>query len=351
MSDISKVDKNFVVDKSFAKDGLAYYNVLSKPFKVYGLMYEDDCFVRLPRKVAADVNEGVARLCFCTAGGRVRFRTNSKTVAIEAKMHEIGRMPHFALSGSAGFDLYDGTRYIKTYMPPYDLEDGYESTFTFEEDGMHDVHINFPTYSGVKSLHIGLEEGAVIEEANDYRYEKPVVYYGSSITQGGCVSRPGNTYQEVISRSLGCNYTNLGFSGSARAEKEIAEYIASLDMSVFVYDYDHNAPKVGYLEDTHEPMFKIIREKNPELPVIMVSRPDAGAEPGMRMFTEKRKAVIQKTYYNAIQNGDTNVYFVDGSHFYDVFGGDSGSVDGCHPNDLGFMCMAKGIGEVLEKIL
>lgn len=352
MSDIAKIDKNFLIEENFCKDGLVYYNALSNQFKIYGLMHEKGRFIRMPQAVADTVNDGVKELAKNTAGGRLRFKTNSKTIAIKAEMDIIGRMSHFTLCGSAGFDVYNGGAYCFTFRPPYDMDGGFESKGEFDDTSMRDIQINFPLYSSICSLYIGLDEGAVIEPADEYRFKKPVVYYGSSITQGGCASRPGTSYEAIISRMLDCDYINLGFSGNGKAEKEIAEYIASLDMSVFVYDYDHNATTVEYLKETHEPMFKIIREKNPELPIVMVSRPDVGTTETAKALTEKRKAVIQETYYNAIQNGDTNVYFIDGSRFYDAFGANEiASVDGCHPNDIGFMCMAKGISEVLEKIL
>lgn len=347
MSDITKIDKNFAIKSEIDPNGLIYYDVLSEPFDVYGLIYEKGRFVRMAQERADLVNDGVSYLNKNTAGGRVRFRTNSKRVAIKAEMDEICRMDHFTLCGSAGFDLYDRTEYIHTYRPPYEMTDGYESEYVACDGEVHSYQINFPLYSNVKKLYIGLEADCVLEKGDDYRHSRPIVCYGSSITQGGCASRPGNAYEEFISRIFDCDYINLGFSGSAKGEDEMAEYISGLDMSVFVYDYDHNAPNAEHLKRTHEPMFAKIREANPELPIILVSRPQYGTSEDC----EQRKAVIRSTYDNAVRNGDTNVYFVDGSHFFDELGGASSTVDGCHPNDLGFFSMAKSIAAVLERIL
>jgi len=118
-------------------------------------------------------------------------------------------------------------------------------------------------------------------------------------------------------------------------------------MSVFVYDYDCNAPDAEYLEKTHEPFFKIIRQKNPELPIIMISRPYYSKD---TEEIDKRIAVIRKTYENALANGDENVYFISGKTFFamdDVF---ACTVDGTHPNDLGFYLMAKAILPTLEPV-
>ena len=117
-------------------------------------------------------------------------------------------------------------------------------------------------------------------------------------------------------------------------------------MSVFVYDYDHNAPNIEHLENTHEKMFKAIRGKNPDLPIICVSKPDKTSD------WEKRREIIRKTVENAIAAGDKNVYFIDGQSFSALCDEpDAITVDGCHPNDLGFAMMGKVIGDMIEKVL
>ena len=133
----------------------------------------------------------------------------------------------------------------------------------FDDRKEREITINFPLFTEVCELYIGLQKGCKLEPASEYTHQKPVVYYGSSITNGGCASRPGNTYQAVISRMLDCDFVNLGFNGNAKGEQEIADYIKGLDMSVFVYDYDHNAPTPEHLLDTHEKMFKAIK-KDPD---------------------------------------------------------------------------------------
>lgn len=355
MSQIEKIDPNFKLSTLGGHEDVVFYNCLEKPFQIYGLIRpegERNYFVRIPEKVAENSNEGVVYLNTNTAGGRVRFRTNSPYVAIRAEMHNLGKMPHFAFTGSIGFDLYirkEGEeQYVKTFVPPVAIEDGYESLLETPKDGaLYDYTVNFPLYSGVKTLYIGLQQGAQVEAAAPYRIEKPVVYYGSSITQGGCASRPGNAYQAIITRRLDCDHINLGFSGSARGETAMAEYIAGLPMSAFVMDYDYNAPTVEHLRNTHERMYQCVRAAQPGLPIILVSCPDCR----LTEEQEARREVIRTTYRNALEAGDRNVYFIDGSTLTWRFGGDSGTVDGCHPNDLGFMCMALGIGEVIQKVL
>lgn len=345
MNSIDKIDKNFEV-KTIIEDALNFFSSLDAPFRIHGLISTEKGFARMPEDKAAAVSEGVFRLFRSTAGGRLRFRTDSPKVAIRARMANIGKMPHFALSGSAGFDLYEGCTYRGTFMPPFDITDGYESMIWLPGIKERELTIHFPLYSDVLSLEIGLCDGASLLPAADYAHPLPVVYYGSSITQGGCASRPGNCYENIISRRLDCDHVNLGFSGSAQGEDTMADYIAGLPMSIFIYDYDYNAPNVKHLQDTHQPMFRRIRERNPLLPVVMISRP----QPNPTAEELLRRDIIRATCQEALSAGDENVYFIDGSQMLHQFGGDSGTVDACHPNDLGFMCMAKSIGDVIEQI-
>ena len=144
-----------------------------------------------------------------------------------------------------------------------------------ENFGSHGNEQACPAYVRDLCLELGLDTGAAIRPAPSYPNKK-VVFYGSSITQGACASRPGNSYEAMVARRFGFDYVNLGFSGNAKGEDTMAAYIAGLDMDVFVYDYDHNAPTLEHLAKTHEPFFNIIREKRPDLPVVMISRPSSG---------------------------------------------------------------------------
>ena len=348
MEEISRIDKNFAVPVSPETENMIYRSVREDPFSVHGVFFENGQYRRMPEAVARSVSEGVYALHTHTAGGRVKFVTDSQCVAIRALMPEIGKMPHFALTGSAGFDLYVGEEeeYCASFVPPFDISGGYESMIRFDSTQEREITICFPLYSSVSALDIGLEAGACLKSSCGYRYPKPVVFYGSSITQGGCASRPGNAYEGILSRALGTDYLNLGFSGNARAEQEIARYIANLDMSVFVYDYDHNAPDLSHLEQTHRRMFRTIREAHPQLPILILSRPKFRLNPEEK----QRLAVIRRTYTDAVAAGDRNVYLIEGPSLMQYAGND-GTVDDCHPTDLGFWSMAKVLLPVLKALL
>ena len=355
-------DKNTV-----EKDDVKVYDVRESPFDLYGFYMPEsgEVFRRIPNEVAKNTSKSVEELNVCTTGGRVRFKTDSKYIALKMTTKKAGIMKHMSASGSMGFDLYANGHFVKNYMPEPDysepgkvifhVEGGYEGIIKFSERKMRDIIINFPVHCSVSDVFIGVEKSALVEGGNKYKYNKPVVYYGSSITQGECVSRPGNTYEAIISRKLDCDFLNLGFSGNAKAEDAIAEYISGLDMSVFVYDYDHNAPNVEHLKNTHKAMFDKIRAKNPDLPIIMVTRPNRSLstipEVSRDIEINARIDVVYNTYKQAIDAGDKNVYFINGQDIFNHIDSDVMTCDGCHPNDFGMWCMAEVIGDVVKKVI
>lgn len=349
MKNIAEVDKNLAVETTIDRADLCFFDAEKSPFKIYGVFKENGVFRRMPETVAQNISTGVNALHTHSAGGRVRFVTDSPYVAIKTQ-YDPWKMSHFALTGSAGFDMYaeyaGETRFEGTFVPPFDVKDGYESIKDFNECHERVITIHFPLYSTVNKLYIGLKEGAVIKEAPEYRIKKPVVYYGSSITQGGCASKPGSSYQSILSRRFDCDYINLGFSGSAKGEDEIINYIKGLDMSIFVMDYDYNAPSIEHLQTTHSKMFETIRAARPDLPIVILSRPKYYP----KEEEQKRLDVIYNTYLTAKERDDKNVYFINGKKLMEIVG-DNGTVDGCHPADSGFFSMACAIGEVFEGIL
>ncbi len=342
---IEDADKNFAVSGAAAGTG-DWRSTQEPPFEIRGVFFEDGKFRRIPEALASQVNQGVFLLHANTAGGRVRFATDSPVISIHAELPYVARMPHFALTASAGFDLYADNEYRGTFIPPQEMTSNYESTLCFPDAKLRQITIHFPLYSDVSGLWIRLENGASLLPPAPYADMPPAVYYGSSITQGGCASRPGLAYQNIVSRRLNVDHVNLGFSGSAKGEQVMAEYIAELDMSVFVLDYDHNAESAALLAATHEPFYKTIRKAHPDIPILMLSRPKFT----LYAEEEERLSVIRATYDAARAAGDENVYLLTGKDLM-ALAGNEGTVDGCHPNDLGFFSMAKAVGDVLEPLL
>ena len=359
---ISEIDKNLAVE-TVANLPIVFRNALEEPFTICGLCDPHDGapYHRIPQAVADATNDGVRWLNLHTSGGRVRFKTTSPHLAVKVKLSSVGLMPHMTLLGTSGADVYlggcegypGGYRYFASCMTEGGNDaairmtenKGYTNMVWLPVDGVKDVLINLPLYGGIEELWIGLAPDATLEAAEPYRDLLPTIYYGSSITQGGCASRPGNNYPNILSRKYNVDFRNLGFSGSARGEQAISDYIASQPMSAFVFAYDHNAPTQEHLAATHEPMYLNIRATHPDIPVIFITRP------GFRYNADEvaRRDIVLNTYNNAKARGE-NVYFVDGETIFGIFGGDGGSVDGCHPNDLGFACVAAALDPIFAEI-
>lgn len=350
MNDISNMEANnsLVIQTEIRREGLRFYDAEQAPFKIFGLKKEAGKFRRMPENIANRVSERVSMLHAHTAGGRLRFVTDSPYVAIKVQSAAV-RYSHMPMTGTGGFDMYsehDGHNFYEgTFIPNYNMENGYENVIDFQTKCRRVVTIFFPLFSEVNCLYIGLQNGAVLEAAPEYRMETPVVFYGSSITQGGCASRPGNTYQAILSRRFDFDYVNLGFTGGAHGEELMAEYISGLTMSMFVLDYDHNALTPKLLEETHGRMFWKVRERNPGLPILLMSRPKYCLTPE----EEQRLRVVHNTYLSAKAMGDENVYFLSGPELMEL-AGDNGTVDNCHPSDSGYLSMSVVVGRVLEEI-
>lgn len=353
--DITSIDKNFQLE-TIKETNVVWKNARDDAFSLHGVFYseEEGKYRRVPKAVADTVSDGVAYLSTCTAGGRLRFTTDSDYVAVKVLIPVFVPMRHMTFSGTAGFSLYENGKFIGIYSlesshfsKQRDGKIAYEGILYFRTQGQKEVELYFPLYNGVLELFIGLKEGAAVQPMPYANGSKPIVFYGSSITQGGCASRPGNDYISYLSRWLNMDIINLGFSGNGKGEKEIRDYIAGLDVSAFVMDYDHNSPTPTTLEETHYPLYQAFRNTHKDVPILFITKPDFDNDP-----TEPiRRAVIEKNYYRALEEGDTRVGYIDGETLFQKEDRDACTVDNCHPNDLGFYRMAQTIYPVLSELL
>lgn len=328
------------------------YSAKQAPLKVYGIpnFEKTKTFHRVPD----DVIEKVPSLSFLgkrPPGGRVCFRTDSPTLTVRITFETLSIDIGMSIYACQSAHVFLGERTSSVFLGQVNPWNYETKTFekTFKTRGkMEDVTIFLPRNEILSELSILVEDDARVEAPTPYRYEKPVLYYGSSITEGGIANSPANGYNAILSRRLDADYINLGFSGNAKGELAMADYINTLDFSVFVYDYDHNAPTVEHLAATHEPFFRRIREVHPTTPVIMLTRPHA-------TYGEDeiaRRAVVKATYDRAKAEGDENVYFIDGETFFlDYPERELCFIDTIHPNDIGFLKMADRIEPVLRELL
>ncbi len=353
---IDEIDKNLKVPTVTQTD-VEWHDAENACFSLHGIFYEEstDRYMRMPTEIAKKVSDGVNILAPNTSGGRIRFETDSPYVAIKAAIPKGYVMRHMPMVGSHGFSLYADNCFEGMYGPEVEsfIKDSGDF-YVFDgvrslrgEKKIREINLFFPLYNGVKKLQIGLQKGSVLKEAKEYGNKKKVVFYGSSITQGGCASRPGNDYAGMLSRWLDFDYVNLGFSGNGKAEPIMQEYLAGLHADVYVLDYDYNAPSVEWLKDTHYSLYQTIRKANSKAQIILISKPDFEYSP----TAADRRNVILDTYKQANANGDKDIFFIDGEKLFGDFNRDACTVDTCHPNDFGFFRMAEYITPYLKKCL
>ena len=339
-----------------AEDGLFYVEAgdssvielggLTRPADNCGEYYRFDV---TKKEQLSPANKG---LSMCTAGACARFVTDAETVTVDAKLRGVlAGMNHFCNRGVYGFDVLVGTGTDRKYCGGV-MQMFVGSTEAMKDvirlpAGLKEVQLNFPLYGGVESVKLGFPAGSKVALPTKRAY-KPIAFYGSSITQGGCVGRPGNSYCNVACRALDADCRNLGFSGSAMGEQVVAEYIGSLELSAFVMDYDYNSPSIEHLRETHRPFFETVRKMQPELPIILMTHVWTFED---REEDHIRVQIIKDTYDAAIAAGDKNVYFIDNT---DLFRGpmqDLYTVDALHPNDLGQFMMAQAAYKTLAVAL
>ncbi len=331
---------------------IIFYDIKKAPFEIFGLHEAtgNGAFHRVPEEVARATSEVVTQLYANTAGGRIRFKTDAKQVYIRATGNTEGPAYHATPLMHQGFDLYiDGgrePRFMGAVIPRWQEDPEQVAHFDLPE-GEKEITINMPLYGKVTACEIGLPEGASLSAHTPYKHNVPVLFYGSSITQGACASRPGRSYEAQISRKYDMNYLNFGFSGGCRAEDAIVDFLNDHEFCAFVSDYDHNAPDVEYLRNTHYKMYEKIRAKHPDTPYFMITKPDFRFD----WDSQARRAVVMESYVKAYNSGDRNVYFIDGSAFFSGRPESDLTLDRCHPNDEGMGRMADCIGDVLAKVL
>lgn len=344
--DNSKIDPNLVLPSYIGKPDVRFFDIDEPPFEIHGVRRHEGQYTRVPPEIAAKLNTRAKKFNSATAGGRVRFKTDSTYVAIRVHIGDIYRVPMLTLTASAGFDLYEGKCFLGSFNPPYEIQSGgvYEAVISLGERRERNLTLNMPLYSSVMKIWIGIDGKGSVSAPEKYKRVAPIVFYGSSITHGACASRPGMTFSAMLSRAIDTDIINLGFGAGCRGEGVLAEYIAQLDPALLVCAYDHNAPNAEKLKETHEPFYKALREKNKNIQILFVSRPETeSTDDG-----ERRRAIIKETYTKAREQGDQRVHYLDGREL--LYERDL-THDGLHPNDLGEAKIAEKLLEIITEIL
>lgn len=306
---------------------------------------------RLPLRLKDRFRPPVWDLAQHPSGGRVRFRTDSTTVGLVAENPQFSNMHHMASVGENGFDLYAGRDYLGSAWP-----DGAGKISKVWRVGterrMRDITLYLPLYKSVSLRELSLDAGALLEPATPYAVRKPVVYYGSSITQGGCASNPGGTCQAILERRLDADFVNLGFSGNGMGETALAEAICEIDPSCVVLDFWANPSAEQYAAAL--PVFvETLRKQLPRTPILVTGPfyfPSEAVDDGVARSQTAKRRTAREFVQQRRKTGDRRIQFVDGFKMLSQ-AQTAGLVDGVHCNSLGFYFNANGLEPYLKKSL
>jgi lysophospholipase L1-like esterase len=330
------------------------------PFQMAGFAWfeTDRIYRRMPVRPPKPLPQAVDGLANCTAGGQIRFQTDSPQLSIRVRLTGLAGMNHMPATGQCGFDCYLGpagnVRYCSTTKYDHTQRTYEVALYNFPGTEMRHVTLFFPLYQGVEEVSLGLVHGSDVRPPVPFRNDRRVVVYGTSITQGGCAARPGTAYTNILSRRLNVEFINLGFSGSGRGEPEVAETIAQISRpACFVLDYEANCVSTPLLRETFPRFIEILRRAHPYVPILAVSRiPFAGEvfSADARHGREERRDLQRQVVESLRDQGDRLVFFKDGQELLGL-DFDECTVDGSHPTDLGFMQMANALEPVLKALL
>ena len=330
----------------------AWYDVKSIGVEGKGWVDTEDYYQRIPRKAKGFVRDEIWNLGKRSAGLYVRFTTDSNTIVANWKLTETELEMFNMLSiGVSGLDLYvnDNGKWHEAgvVLHPLKFPVNEQVLVSGQPSGvMCQYTLYLPLYNGVESLKIGIMSGAKLAKASAWGTDKkPIVFYGSSIVQGGCASRPGMAHTNILQRRLNMPVINLGFSGNAWIEPEVAELLSELDPSVYVLDPVPNCdPKM--LNDRFEKFISRIRDAHPSTPIVICESIVPYARDKSVM---ENNAIVRSIYNRLKEKGIKRLYYIKCADFIGTDG--EAFVDMCHPTDLGFMRMADMLEPVLKQAL
>ena len=327
-------------------------------FPLYGKVSEqtNERYERLPSSLEGVSREPVWYLGRHSAGLFIRFRSNSTSIHARWESTFNNTMTHMTDTGTKGLDLYalvDGEwRHVCSAQPQGKKS---ERCIIANMDPVEREYMLYLSlYDGVKSLEIGVDEGSMLDlpAVNRPSREKPVVMYGTSILQGGCANRPGMAHTNIIGRRLDREVINLGFSGNALLDMEIAELMASVeDTGLYVLDYVPNASAQA-IDEVGEQFFRIIRDAHPEVPVVFIEDvifPHTIFDNKILEEVTKKNVAQKRLFKKLKKSGEKRIYYISAEGMI----GDDGeaTVDAIHFTDLGAMRYVDHVLPVIKRAL
>jgi lysophospholipase L1-like esterase len=331
-------------------------------FPVYGKAFRQSAsdtsrYQRLPQSYEKISRKPVWGLGLNSAGLYIRFKSNSTSIHARWESTFGNAMNHMTDTGIRGLDLYtleNGKwQFVRSARP----EKGKKSDVLIignMKPAMREYMLYLSLYDGVMTMEIGTDKGSLIEKpsAASPSTERPVVMYGTSILQGGCASRPGMAFTNILGRRLDREVINLGFSGNALLDYEIADLMASVkDPGVYVLDYVPNA-SASQISERGEKFFRIIRDAHPGVPVIFLEDPIfpfSHFDTSIAEEISKKNAAQEALFKKLKDSGEKNIYFLGSAK--EIGNDEEATVDGIHFTDLGMMRYTDFILPVLRKAL
>jgi hypothetical protein len=315
----------------------------AKDLTIEGRAWNDteNFFNRLPGRAKGKVTENVWKQSLQTAGICIRFITNSKQIGAIWDGGE--PMYHMANTANSGLDLYekkDGKWEFCAVGRPKATRTVH--VMAKKQPGETTEYLLYlPLYNKVTEMKIGIEPDAFIAPAPPRpKDRKPILFYGTSMTQGGCANRCGMCHPALLGRWLDREVINLGFSGAGKMEMEMAELVSELDPAVYVFECLPNMT-IDMVKERVEPFVKFVRKARPDTPIILVENPLKGQG--------EQNAELKKIYDKLMGEGMKNLFYMPSGGLFE--GEENGTVDGVHPTDLGFFRMAVYYKPFLKKIL
>lgn len=293
-----------------------------------------------------------------SAGMAIRFASDSPFIKARWKSRHNVSMHHMTPIGIRGLDLYslegDSTWVsVNSATPSMSGPNNETTIIAHMKPEMREYMLYLSLYDGVDSLYIGVDENSTLAQPSGLLTEtvEPVVFYGTSLLQGGCANRPGMAHTNILRRRMNRDMINFGFSGNGQLDLEIAEVLAAVpNPAMYVLDFVPNVSD-EQIDTLMVPFVEILEAAHPGIPMLFVEDPMfTQARLDTRMHDEvTRRNGLMKAQYEKLAARFPNLYYLPGG---EIIGHDNeASVDGLHYTDVGFMRYSDLLEPVLRNIL
>ncbi|MEN9638064.1 MAG: hypothetical protein RL077_6468 [Verrucomicrobiota bacterium] len=311
-------------------------------------------FDRFPAEAKGKVTDAVWNLSRDSAGMMVRFKTDAKTIwAHYTLLKENLAGANMTRIGASGLDLYARDdrglwRWVGVTRP--DQKIVRQEIVGGLAPGYREYAVYLPLYNGIEALAFGVPPEARFETLAP-REEKPIVFYGTSITHGASASRPGMVHTAILGRRFDRPVINLGFSGNGRMDTAVGDLLIKIDAAVYVIDCLPNMAAAD-VRLKCLPLVAQLRAARPTTPILLVEdrrNTNAWILPIRDQHHTDNHAALRECWATLQKEGVSGIYYLNGD---DLLGADAeGATDGSHPNDLGFVRQADLFEPVLRAAL